>query len=188
MKDAVETEVKISLPAGHSFPSALLSHGFQESAARVFERNTLFDTPDRGLKQRNEVLRIREAGAKFIVTWKGKGVGSGPHKSRPEIETAIESAKNLRQILNNLGFDAVFVYEKYRTEFQHDADGVVTYDETPIGEFLELEGNTTWIDATARVLGFAGGDYILESYVQLYLQHCKKQGVDPSNMQFPAAK
>ena len=63
--------------------------------------------------------------------------------------------------------------------------GVVTVDETPIGNFLELEGPAEWIDAKAAALGFTPSDYILESYGRLYLADCERRGVEPSNMVFP---
>jgi adenylate cyclase class 2 len=41
-------------------------------------------------------------------------------------------------------------------------------DETPIGEFLELEGEPGWIDRTARELGFSEADYITDTYGALF--------------------
>ena len=49
-----------------------------------------------------------------------------------------------------------FKYEKYRTEFADAAGGTVTFDETPIGNFLELEGSGAWIDEMADAWASAG--------------------------------
>jgi adenylate cyclase class 2 len=57
-------------------------------------------------------------------------------------------------------------------------------DQTPIGDFLELEGAAQWIDRTARTLGFSPADYITVSYGRLYLEYCEAKGVDPRNMVF----
>ena len=183
MHGPLETEVKIRLSPAHGFPALLLSHGFRELAPRTFEANTLFDTPDHRLQHDGMMLRLRQTDAKATLTWKGRGV-DGPHKSRPEIETQVESPEKLRQILAQIGFAPVFRYEKYRTEFQREPDGVVTFDETPIGHFLELEGVAEWIDKTALTLGFSPADYVLESYGRLYAADCEKRGIPPTGMIF----
>jgi adenylate cyclase, class 2 len=43
-------------------------------------------------------------------------------------------------------------------------------DETPIGTYLELEGDPDWIEAMARELGFGEKDYITASYGQLFIE------------------
>ncbi len=110
----------------------------------------------------------------------------GPHKSRPELETTVGSLETLHKILGQLGYDPVFRYEKYRTEFEsaERAGAKITLDETPIGEFLELEGPGDWIDETARKLDFSPQDYVLSSYGKLYLDHCVQRGVQPGHMVF----
>ena len=77
----------------------------------------------------------------------------------------------------------MFRYQKYRTEYkQAGRAGVATLDETPIGMYLELEGQPGWIDRTARQLGYRESDYIVSSYGRLYLDWCKKNRVKPTNM------
>ena len=41
-------------------------------------------------------------------------------------------------------------------------------DETPIGIFLEIEGDAEGIHAVAAELGFSPSDYVTESYVGLF--------------------
>ena len=73
------------------------------------------------------------------------------------------------QILTRLGYQPSFAYEKFRTTFRAAGEeGIVTLDETPIGDFLELEGPGSWIDQTAITLGFGSADYITSSYAALY--------------------
>ncbi len=185
MHGPLETEVKIHLSPHHNFPSLLLSQGFRELARRTFEANTLFDTPERRLHRDGMMLRLRQTDSKATLTWKGKGI-DGPHKSRPETETQVESPGNLRQIFSQIGFIPAFHYEKFRTEFQREQGGVVTFDETPIGHFLELEGAAEWIDETALQLGFSPADYVLESYGALYRTDCERRGVPVTGMTFEA--
>lgn len=184
MKGGTETEVKIPLKNAGAMRDRLREAGFEVSVPRQFEANTLYDTPDAALARKSMLLRLRQAGDKSVITWKGPGEAS-PYKSRPELETTIGSIETLAKILEQLGYRPSFRYEKYRTEFRHgDGAGVVTMDETPIGNFLELEGEGEWIDETAQKLGFSRKDYVLESYGRLYLAECERRGVEPGHMVF----
>jgi adenylate cyclase, class 2 len=184
MTTGVETEVKIRIGDTGEMSRRLQGSGFSIAVPRDFEANTLFDTPDRSLGRNGMLLRLRQVGGKGVITWKGRGL-AGPHKSRPELETSVGSLETLQEILGHVGYDPLFRYEKYRTEFrQSESPGLVTLDETPIGNFLELEGPAAWIDATAHMLGFSPQSYILESYGKLYLSDCERRGVQPGHMVF----
>ena len=180
-----EIEVKIPLAASAGIHERLANIGFTVSAPRGFEANTIYDTADLSLRKNEMLLRLRRNGPKEILTWKGPEV-PGPYKSRPELETTVGSLETLHQILNQLGYHPVFRYEKYRTEFEavDRQSGKITFDETPIGEYLELEGPGDWIDGTARKLNFSPQDYVVASYGRLYLDYCAQRGVQPGNMVF----
>ena len=179
-----ETEIKLRVKDKAAMPDRIREAGFRESVPRVFEVNTLYDTHDQRLRKAEMLLRLRQVGEKCIITFKGPGE-PGRHKTRPEVETSLDSAEKMGQILEQLGFMPVFRYEKYRTEFtRDDAAGVVTLDETPIGDFLELEGAAVWIDQTAHKLEFTEEEYILDSYGTLYLADCERRGVQPTHMVF----
>ena len=88
-------------------------------------------------------------------------------------------------ILEQMGYRQTFRYEKFRTEYRlSDSGGVATLDETPAGAFLELEGEPAWIDEVAGKLGFNESDYITASYIQLYVNYCKREGIAPGDMVF----
>ena len=71
----------------------------------------------------------------------------------------------MERILAKLGYERIFEYDKFREEYgEPGGPGVITLDETPIGNFIELEGMPDWIDGTAALLGFERGDYIIASY------------------------
>jgi adenylate cyclase class 2 len=182
----IETEVKIRLSDTGGARRRLKEAGFTVTVVRTFEANTLYDTSDGRLRGTEMLLRLRQFGAKSILTWKGPGV-PGPHKSRPELETSVGSLETLDQILRALGYQPSFRYEKYRTEYKHAdsaSEGTVTLDETPIGDFLELEGAADWIDRNAAILGFEQSAYVLASYGGLYRDYCAARGVEPENMVF----
>ncbi len=183
-----ETEVKIRLADRETIRNRLLAAGFNVSKARIFESNTLYDTADQALKKGGTMLRLRQVGSRAVITWKGRNV-AGPHKSRPELETSVGSHEILHAILTEIGFQPSFRYEKFRTEFQDAAtEGAVTLDETPVGDYLELEGPGSWIDRTAQVLGYSESDYILDSYGKLYLAYCEKHQIEPANMTFASSE
>ncbi|MBV9761477.1 MAG: class IV adenylate cyclase [Acidobacteriaceae bacterium] len=183
-----ETEVKIRLGSAAGMAERLAAAGFAVSVPRVFESNTLFDTKEGRLARERMLLRLRQVGGKTVITWKGPE-RPGPHKCRPEIETKVESAEAMQEIFGHLGFEPGFRYEKYRIEFtQPDKRGTATLDETPIGDFLELEGAGEWIDTTAAALGFSPADYVLASYGRLYLADCERRGVEPGHMVFASQR
>lgn len=179
-----ETEIKLRVPEKSAVLESIRSAGYSESVPRVFEANTLYDTPGQSLREKQMLLRLRGVGDRFVITWKGPVI-PGPHKNRPEMETTLGSAETMGRIFHQLGYEPIFRYEKFRTEFNRaGAPGVITFDETPIGEFVELEGPADWIDDTATQLGFRTSDYILDSYGKLYVADCQRRGVQPTHMVF----
>jgi adenylate cyclase class 2 len=186
LKLPLETEIKIRIPSVTGIRTRLRTLGFRIHKRRVFESNVILDTPARDLGTRRELIRIRRVGTKSIVTFKGPPK-AGPHKSREEIETQVGDPEVLEKIFASLGLRPAFRYEKIRTEYERSGQrGIVTVDETPVGDFLEIEGPPKWIDSTARDLGFARSDYITSSYAELYLQYCREQGIKPAQMIFPS--
>src|ERR1051325_1375917 len=149
-----ETEIKLPARDVQSAKAMLRRAGFRVHKRRAFEDNTVFDTPSMTLRNGASLLRLREASGRAIVTYKGPPI-AGKHKSREEIEVDVSDAGRIRAIVERLGFAPVFRYQKYRTEYkQPSRAGIATLDETPIGVFLELEGQPGWIDRTAQVLGY----------------------------------
>lgn len=181
---ARENEIKLRISNVASAKRLLRENGFRISRRRVFERNIVFDTKGLALRNSGKLLRLRQAGDRAVITFKGPAA-PGKHKSREERETSIGSLPEFQVILERLGFTPSFVYEKYRTEYsQPDRSGIVTLDETPIGEYLEIEGPPGWVDRIARDLGYAESDYITRSYGALYLDFIKRTGKDSRDMVF----
>ena len=158
--------------------------GFEVVRPRVFEANTVFDTAAQTLRARGQLLRVREAGKVVTTTFKGQATLTR-HKSREELEFTADNAERLKLVLNRLGYEPVFRYEKYRTEFRRPRGrGLAMLDVTPIGTFVELEGDPAWIDRTAHALGFSESDYITASYGRLYELWCQEHGQAPGDMVF----
>jgi len=183
-KGTQETEIKLALKDARSGRKMLRDAGFQVSSKRVFEANTILDTPDKRLRGASCLLRLREAGPVATVTYKGVPE-VGRHKSREELEVCVTDAAAMLKIAERLGYTRAFRYEKYRTEYHHPGrSGVAMLDETPVGVFLELEGTPAWIDRMARRLGFDEQDYVTSSYGRIYLEWCAANGRIPADMTF----
>ena len=182
----LETEVKLRVLDIAATLDAIKSAGFTVTRKRQFESNVMFDSADHSLRQRGLALRVRDEAGKISLTQKGP-VLAGTHKSREENEVTVSALEPLVLILDRLGYFPVFRYEKYRTEFRLEKEaGLVLLDETPVGNFLELEGTGDWIDLTAKRLGFNETHYILESYGALYRLWCLENGIPGGDMIFSA--
>jgi len=183
-ESSTETEIKLRVPGATQALALLETHRFLCTKPRLFEINILFDTPEESLRHSGTMLRLRTLGDSRLLTWKGIATRER-HKSREELEVAIVDAPTFELILARLGYTPSFRYEKFRTEFSDQCGhGFITLDETPVGTFLELEGEAAWIDRTAGILGFQESDYVLHDYGWLYLEYCRQHGAAPSNMVF----
>ena len=170
---ALETEIKFRVADLSALADRLESASFRLETPRSFESNTLYDTPDRQMRARTEILRIRSYAGRWMLTHKrlpGAGMpGEDRHKHRVETETLIAHGDALAEFFLSLGFVSAFRYEKWRTEWA-DGEGHCVIDETPIGNYAELEGSPAWIDRTALRLGIDPADYITLSYGRLFEQ------------------
>jgi adenylate cyclase, class 2 len=186
MASTREIEIKFRVADLRELARMLREAGFRVVTPRTHEVNTLYDLPGGVLRARKELLRIRKYGSGWTLTHKsGKQIGR--HSSRLEIETGVADGRKMDVILRALGYAPSFRYEKFRAEWS-DGKGQVVVDETPIGNFCEIEGAPRWIDATAKKLGVSESDYITKNYATLFLDWKAKTGSEAKEMTFdPAA-
>ncbi|HYH00608.1 MAG TPA: class IV adenylate cyclase [Terriglobales bacterium] len=181
---AEEVEIKFAVLDVETLRLKLLRCGFREQTPRTHEMNTLYDTPEQELRSRGELLRIRKYGRDWILTHKSKG-SDQRHKTRREIETHFSDGENLDAIFRALGFQPTFRYEKFRAEWS-DGQGHVVVDETPIGNFAEIEGPPDWIDAIAANIGVTEPEYITKNYAVLFGEWKHRTGSDAPDMTWDA--
>ena len=93
----------------------------------------------------------------------------------------------MHEILSALGYSPSFRYEKFRAEWT-DGKGQVVVDETPIGNFCEIEGKSGWIDATAKKLGVKDDDYLTKNYATLFSEWKQKTRSGAEEMTFKAVR
>jgi adenylate cyclase class 2 len=183
-----EVEIKFRIDDIDALTSSLRAAGFRLITSRTHEMNTLYDQPRSKLRRRGALLRLRQYGSRWTVTYKDRsGPQSGRHKSRREIETQVERGEALAQVFEAIGFRPSFRYEKYRSEWS-DSAGHVVIDETPIGNFGEIEGQPEWIDATAQRLNIPVKSYLKESYAELFAAWKRKTRSKAREMTFKEIK
>lgn len=188
-KMAIETEIKFRVDDLARFARQLEAAGFRVQTPRSFESNVLYDTPDRQMRARTEILRIRNYAGRWTLTHK-RLLASGSstesrHKHRIETETDIALGPALAEIFLALGLVAAFRYEKWRTEWS-DGKGHCVMDETPIGNYAELEGSPEWIDCVAMHLGIESTEYITLSYGRLFDEWRERNNRDVQDLTFVA--
>lgn len=186
MASPKEVEIKLALDDLRAMERKLRALGFRRETPRTREINTLYDLPGAVLRQRGELLRLRKYGAAWTLTHKAPG-RAGRHKARVETETTVENGERMHGILTALGFAPSFRYEKFRSEWS-DVSGHVVLDETPIGNYGEIEGPPRWIDRTARALGIKPSQYITNSYAQLFADWKLHTDSPAEEMTFSAVK
>jgi len=146
------------------------------------ELNTLYDLPGRPLAARGDLLRLRQYGDEWVLTHKSR-TQDGRHKIRRELETRVADGEKMEAILLALGYTPSFRYEKFRCEWS-DGTGHVVLDETPIGNFGEIEGPPEWIDRVAEKLGIPEERYIKDSYAALFFEWKARMGSKAEAMTF----
>ena len=186
MGSSKEIEIKFRVDDVRDLDRRLRKSGFRLITPRTHEINTLYDLPDKSLRRRGELLRLRKYGSEWILTHKAKGK-AGRHKTRVETETKVADGAKMEAILRALGFAPTFRYEKFRAEWS-DGKGHVVVDQTPIGDFGEIEGPSRWIDRTAKLLQISPSDYITATYTELFFQWKKLTGSPAKEMTFKAIR
>jgi adenylate cyclase class 2 len=179
-----EIEIKFRIENLRMLNHRLQATGFRLITPRTREMNTLYDLPGQILRKRGELLRIRKYGAEWLLTHKAKGE-AGRHKRRVENQTRVSDGARMEAILHALDFAPIFCYEKFRAEWS-DGKGQVVVDETPIGNFGEIEGPSRWIDRTALMLQIPRSSYITATYSDLFLQWKKETHTPAKDMTFKA--
>ena len=186
MASQKEVEVKFRVENPREFARRLRAAGFRLVTRRTHEMNTLYDLPSQALRQKQELLRLRKYGSEWLLTHKAKAK-IGRHKTRVETQTQVADGTKMDALLRALGYAPSFRYEKFRAEWG-DGTGNVVVDETPIGNFAEIEGPPRWIDRTARALQIPPAKYLSLNYAGLFFEWKKQTGSPAAEMTFRAVK
>ncbi|HWP43248.1 MAG TPA: class IV adenylate cyclase [Blastocatellia bacterium] len=180
MKTTLEIEVKLACDD----PNRIRDAGFDMELVRgrYFEDNWLLDTDDRSLLEQGAALRVRSVEGRGTITYKGvvRESANSILKVREEVESEVNDPERIMQIFERLGFRRTFRYQKYRTVYSLSLDGQqleVVFDETPMGNFIEIEGDEERVLRVLEASGFSADDIIRESYPELQAARCKARGI-----------
>jgi adenylate cyclase class 2 len=161
-----ELEVKFNLSGRQKMEERLAGKAALR-APRVHEVNLRLDTPDHALLYTGRLLRLRQD-TRSRLTYKGPGSEQGGARLRQELEFTVSDFDTTLHLFEALGYTIVLMYEKYRTTYELGEVEVVV-DETPIGDFLEIEGpDGKSIRQAANELGLDWEKRILDSYTMLF--------------------
>ncbi len=181
-----EIEIKFRVANLRMLRRKLKAAKFRLVTPRTHEMNTLYDLPGQVLRKRKQLLRLRQYGSEWKLTHKS-GTKAARHSRREELETQVEDGKKMDSILRALGYSPSFRYEKFRAEWS-DSKGNVVVDQTPIGNFCEIEGPARWIDKTAKSLGVGRDQYIMKNYATLFADWKQETKSKAEEMTFKAVK
>lgn len=165
----IEKEIKLKIDTPKKVLQKIVESGYRLFKKRYFEDNFLFDFENKRLLLNGCILRLRIINGKGILTYKESPPVQSIAKVRKEIETSVDDPNAIFEIFEKLGLKVIFRYQKFRRIYKK-GDIILSLDETPIGNFLELEGSEEDIIMEARNLGFSVSEFIKESYMELFFK------------------
>jgi adenylate cyclase class 2 len=148
-----------------------------------FESNDMYDDSADSIAGSGRALRLRRAGDAAFLTFKGPARFEGGVKVREERETNVSDPTETAAILAALGLAPRFRYEKKREEWTLE-DCAVALDETPIGNFVEIEGDPPSIRRAVNALGLDFTAAVPYTYSRLYAERRKQDPSLPADMVF----
>ena len=176
-----EIEIKLPVPDLAGLRQKLRSRQAREITSPHHESNDVYDEADGNLRKSGRLLRLRRTEHGATLTYKGPARFEEGARTREERETAVSDPNEMERILQALGFERRFRYEKRREEWSLD-DCVIALDETPIGTFAEIEGDPADIRRALQHLDLDASETLPYSYAELYARRRKEDPTLPADM------
>ena len=167
MPEPTETEVKLPAPDLEGLRQALIRLGARRTRERHLEDNVLFDDEAGSLARCGAVLRLRRTPGKSVLTYKGPRRIEEGIKVREERQSLVDEPDEVHAIFTTIGYRPIFRYQKYRETWSLRGQEVVL-DETPVGTYVEIEGDPEGIRAVTADLDLDPAGYMSDSYVDLF--------------------
>ena len=139
----IEVEIKIPLYRRSLIEAGLVRHGFT-AGDLIREHDLYFSGSARDFLQSDEALRIRTSEnlskrtEKSFLTFKGRKLDH-VSMTRRELETSVEDAGTMAQILISLGYEDRYPVTKLRQYYHRDNVTACVDQVEGLGSFLELE-------------------------------------------------
>ncbi|MCT4534913.1 class IV adenylate cyclase [Halodesulfovibrio sp.] len=153
---------------------------------RHLERNVVFDTPLREMKSADKLLRLRAKQWKdkeeAVLTLKLPPEGDVPAdvKIYDERETKVESFDGTYGILEGLGYEGAFRYDKMREEWIFE-NVEICLDELSFDTVVELEGSRDDIFAVAATLSLPLEQSSTATYHDLHRAYRERENLAPQD-------
>lgn len=179
-----EHEIKVPVVALEPMRHRLRRQGATLCNSMTLEDNLILDDDAGTLRTAGRVLRVRNWGPRWTVTFKGPADFHGGIKSRPEVEAAVEDGPALLALLGELGFFPVCRYQKRRELWRYQGV-LVALDETPMGCFVEVEGDAGHLPTVVADLGLMTSAGVEASYLELWDDYRRDHPAAPRDMVFP---
>jgi adenylate cyclase class 2 len=176
----VERELKFAVSDLEALRERLREMAAERQAPATLEDNLVFDQ-EQVLERQGHLLRLRSDGRGATLTFKGPARFEGGLKIRAERETRLDNATEAQAILEALGYQVVRRYQKLREEWRLGSVQI-SLDHTPIGDFVEFEGEKA--EAVARRCGLAAAQAETRTYLRLYLDYLSEHPEAPPDMTF----
>mgnify|MGYP001767350762 CR=1 FL=1 len=171
----LEIEIKVRVSNIEEIKANIMKIGGRHSET-VTEEDMYYNAPHRDFGITDEALRVRSAGGKTILTYKGPKNTLKGSKIREEHNIHLDDAKTFDTILKNLGFREVARVRKLREYYTYQDFSIALDNVEELGEFVEIELITennaelaaTRVDTLAEKLG-VNGERLSISYLELLL-------------------
>lgn len=177
---AIETEIKFQVE-DHTPYIQKLQEFYSATGPAIFEDSIVFDDYNHTLYQKGYLLRLRKSD-RVTLTFK-KPLEKLQFKVMEEYEIQVSDFNKTETILKMLGYEKTFRYQKRRRTFVIQG-AVITFDETPIGNFIEIEGEKDKIKEIAVLLNLPVECGTSKTYLELYMEYCKMHNIVPADMVF----
>lgn len=182
-KPSEERELKFPVEGLDGVRMRLVEIEAERLGPGSFEDNWVLDRQGQ-LEAQGCILRLRRDGRGVRVTYKGPRRQDGAVKVRAEHEFNVdaEGEDQAKALFEALGYRVVRRYQKVREEWR--VGGVeVALDHTPIGDFVEFEGDRA--EVLAKRCGLDLKTVEQRSYLRLYDDFLKDHPDAPPEMVFP---
>lgn len=177
----IEVEVKEKIENINTCISIFLDNGFVKEKY-VEESDTYYTCKFHDFKANDEALRLRESkdlilGKKeAFITYKGRKLDN-VSMARKELESGVETAEVVKQILESIGFEPVQPVEKTRISLTKGNITVCIDDVRGLGGFIEVEmliNDETMrenalkdIEVVLGIVGLGMKDTVRKSYLSM---------------------
>lgn len=178
----LETEVKFYIRRLANIEQRLHELGARLIQPQIREVNLRFDTPNNDFQREGRVLRLRRDETIHLAYKDGSQLMDGAHIRR-EIEFIVGNYESAKQFIEALGYEVVFMYEKYRATYELGGAHIML-DEMPFGNFVEIEGGLDSLKPIAGKLNLKWNMAIPASYAALFERVCKARGFTFRDLSF----